>query len=275
LPDAKVNGCRIFYELHGKGRDLVFIHGEDHGIEMFEQQIEQFSENFRCVSYYRRGHGRSELAPYGYSLHNQTQDLVALLRYLEIERPVLVAVAMATTIAASYALERPGCARGLALASWYELHGCPLMEERRRAKYTTTFAELHMQMYEIIRNGGPDALMTHMQREGDRFLPILPKDPGVRSRVMRMMSSHTPEHYIRAAEFYSSMPNLVPRLNEIKCPVLGICGEDDPCPDDPELLVGNNHYQQVWISGARRFSMMENPQAFNAALGNFLATLPQ
>ena len=274
MPAVKVNGCKIYYELHGKGQELVFIHGEDHGIEMFEDQVKHFSEDFRCVIYYRRGHGQSELAPYGYSLHNQTQDLVSLLRHLEIERPALVAVAMATPIAANYALEYPGRARGLALASWYELHGCPLMEARRRARYTTTFADLHMQMYEIIRNGGPDALIEHMEREGDSFLPILPKNPEVRLRVMRMMSSHLPEHYIRAAEFYSSMSNLVPRLHDINCPILGICGDDDPCPDEPELLRGNINFQQIWISGARRFSMMENPHAFNSALASFLAALP-
>ncbi len=275
VPSMTVNDCSIYYEMHGQGQDLVFIHGEDHGIEMFAEQVKFFSENYRCLTYYRRGHGRSELPPYGYSLHNQTEDLVGLLRHLAIERPIVVAVAMATPIAVSYALADPQRVRALTLASWYELHGCPLMEGRRRAKYTTTFAQLHMQMYEIIRNDGADALIRHMEQQGDLFLPILPKDPALRMRVMRMMSSHVPEHYRFAAELYSSMPNLVPRLKEITCPILGICGDDDPCPDQPELLGGQSNFQQVWIPGARRFGMIENPAAFNAALVDFLAALPQ
>ena len=55
---------------------------------------------------------------------------------------------------------------------------------------------------------------------------------------MRMIASHAPEHFIKAAEFYTSMPNLTPRLKEITCPILGICGSDDPSPDNPELLAG-------------------------------------
>jgi 3-oxoadipate enol-lactonase len=274
MPIAKVNGCEFFYESTGNGPSLVFIHGEDHGIEMFAGQVAAFSGSHRCLTYFRRGHGKSELTPYGYSLRNQMLDLAGLLDHLEIERPVLVAVAMATTIAASYALECPGRARGLVLASWYELDGYPLMEKRRARKYTTTFAELHMQMYEILRAHGEQGLIAHIEREGDAFLPILPKDSVVRERAVRMMTGHAPEHYIKAAEFYTSMPNLAPRLKEVSCPMLGICGDDDPCPDDPNLLAAARNFTQVWIPGARRFTMLEAPSAFNSALANFLKTLP-
>jgi pimeloyl-ACP methyl ester carboxylesterase len=113
-----------------------------------------------------------------------------------------------------------------------------------------------------------------MRREGEAFLPILPRDPEVRERVIRMMSSHPPEHYVKAAEFYTSMPNLVPRLKEVACPILGICGNDDPSPDNPELLAGAPNFAEVWIAGARRFSMLESPQAFNSALADFLTRLP-
>jgi 3-oxoadipate enol-lactonase len=274
MPSAHVNGCSIYYETTGHGPDVVFVHGEDHGIEMFEQQVADLSGDYRCITFYRRGHGRSELPPYGYSLHCQTHDLAGLLDHLQVERAVVLGVAMATTIATSYALARPDRVRGLVLASWYELDGYPLMEKRRAKRYTTTFAELHMQMHALVRAGGQQGLIDHMERERDAFLPILPKDPMVRQRVMRMMASHAAEHYIRGAEFYTSMPNLVPRLAEIKCPMLGICGEDDPCPDDPQLLAGAKSFRQVWIPGARRFTMMEAPPAFNATLRWFLEELP-
>src|SRR6266536_1885932 len=102
MPTAKINGCDIYYETNGNGPDVVFIHGEDHGIEMFEHQVAHLSGQYRCVAYYRRGHGRSELPPYGYSLRNQMLDLAGLLDHLEIQHAAIVAVAMATTIAASY-----------------------------------------------------------------------------------------------------------------------------------------------------------------------------
>jgi 3-oxoadipate enol-lactonase len=273
MPIADINGCNIYYELGGIGPIVVFVHGEDHGIEMFEHQIVNLCRDYQCLAYYRRGHGRSELPPYGYSLRNQMLDLAELLDHLNVRQAVIVAVAMATTIAVNYALEYPDRVKGLVLASWYELDGYPLMEKRRSKKYTTTFAKLHMQMFEIMRDHGQQGLIDHMMKEGDAFLPILPREPAVRAQVMQMMSSHLPDHYVRAAEFYTSMPNLVPRLREIKCPMLGICGEDDPCPDDPQLLEGARNFRQIWIPSTRRFSMLESPSAFNSALKQFLESL--
>ena len=117
MPIADVNGCKIYYEMSGIGPNVVFLHGEDHGIEMFEHQIAHLCGDYQCLAYDRRGHGRSELAPYGYSLRNQMLDLAGLLDHLKVRQAVIVAVAMATTIAASYALEYPERVRGLVLAS--------------------------------------------------------------------------------------------------------------------------------------------------------------
>jgi len=271
MPTAHVNDCDFYYEVNGNGPDVVFIHGEDHGIEMLADQVAHLSSHYRCITYYRRGHGRSQLTPYGYSLRNQALDLAMLLDHIGVDRAVVLGVAMATTIAVSYALEHPGRIRGLVLASWYELDGHPLMEKRRRQKHAMTFAALHLKMFEVARQGGQYALSNRMRHEGDAWLPILPTSTEARERVICMMSSHPPEHYVRAAEFYASMPNLVPRLKEIACPVLGICGEDDPSPDQPELAAQLKDFEQVWIPGARRFTMIEAPSAFNAALAKFLA----
>jgi 3-oxoadipate enol-lactonase len=144
MPVANVNDCDFYYEMAGSGPDVVFVHGEDHNIGLFEEQIAHFSKSYRCIAYERRGHGRTQLTPYGYSLHNQTLDLIGLLDYLQIRRTAIVAVAMATPITTSFTLAHPDRVKGLALASWYELDGYPLMEARRRSKHPTTFGRFHM-----------------------------------------------------------------------------------------------------------------------------------
>jgi pimeloyl-ACP methyl ester carboxylesterase len=273
MPIANVNGCAFYYEMAGSGPDVIFIHGEDHSIALFEQQIAHFAKSYRCVTYERRGHGKSQLTPYGYSLHNQTLDLTGLLDHLRISRCVIVAVAMATPIAVSFALAYPDRVNGLVMSSWYELDGYPLMEARRRNKHPSTFGEFHMREFEVMRDQGAEGLIELFLREGDALLPILPTDREVRERVVQMIASHPPEHFIKAAEYYTSMPCLTARLKEITCPILGICGTDDPSPDNPELLASVRDFEQVWIPDARRFAMMEAPAAFNAALERFLARL--
>jgi pimeloyl-ACP methyl ester carboxylesterase len=270
MPTAAINDCELYFEIHGNGPDVVFVHGEDHSLELFEHQIAYFSKRYRCIIYDRRGHGKSQLTAYGYSLHNQTLDLTGLLDHLQISRPLIVAVAMATPIAISFTLDHPARVKGLVLASWYELDGYPRMEVRR-GKHPTTFGKFHMQEFEVMRERGCEGLVEFFRTEGNALLPILPIEPAVRERVMRMIASHVPEHYVKAAEFYTSMPHLTPRLKEVPCPILGICGNDDPSPDSPELLAGASNFEQVWIPDAGRFSMLEAPAAFNAAVDRFLA----
>jgi len=175
MPIANVNDCEFYYEITGSGPDVIFVHGEDHGLELFEHQIAHFSRRFRCITYDRRGHGKTELTPYGYSLHNQTLDLSGLLDHLQVSRPLIVAVAMATPIAVSFAVAYPDRVAGLALASWYELDGYPLMEARRRSKHPTTFAKFHMMEFEVMRDRGPQGLSTFFEQRATRCCPFSPQ----------------------------------------------------------------------------------------------------
>ncbi|MFO0986359.1 MAG: alpha/beta fold hydrolase [Alphaproteobacteria bacterium] len=273
MPKATVNNCDIHYETQGEGPCVLFIPGETHGIEMFEHQLPYFARRFRCVSYYRRGHGKSACPPYGYSLWNQTQDLVALLDHLGIQRVAIVAVAMSTTVAATYALLRPERVRALVLSSWYELDGYPLLEERRK-KHRLSFADLHLLMGRKMEAEGADGLARYLDENYEQLMPIFPTDPAVRAKVARMFASHPREHYVQSAEFYTSIPNLVREMDRVRCPILGICGTDDPSPDKPERLAHLPNFRQAWIRGARRFALLEQPDAFNREIEAFLDGLP-
>ena len=44
MPIINANGCDFYYEQQGQGRDMVFIHGEIHGLEYWDQQVADFSK---------------------------------------------------------------------------------------------------------------------------------------------------------------------------------------------------------------------------------------
>jgi len=273
MPIARVNNCDFYYESAGTGDALVFIHGETHGTLLFEAQMPHFSRRYRCFTYDRRGHGKSSVPLYGYSLWNQTHDLKCLLDFAGIERAIVVAVAMSTTIGASFTLQYPERVRALVLCSWYELDGFPLLEERRKT-HQMSFADLHLKMREILLARGRAGLEAYLEENYAALLPIFPPDkPALRRRLVELFASHAPEHYVQSAEFYTSMPNLRAQMHRVSCPVLGICGTDDPSPDRPELMGDVPQFRQEWIKGARRFTMMEYPTEFNAILERFLSGL--
>lgn len=271
MPTIRVNECDIYYESHGSGPELLFIHGESHGIEMFEDAISHFSSRYRCVAYYRRGHGKSELPPYGYSLWNNYIDLQELMDRLELRKPVILAVAMSTPLAATYAIYHPDRVRALVLASWYEIAGFPLLEGRRKTQGVSMGA-IRMKMEELLKSGGRKALEEWMEANWETRFPIFSPDPVARGKALRMFASHAPGHYVKSAEYYTSLPDLLPQMGGIKCPILGVCGTEDPSPDDPKILA-HLDYRQAWIEGARRFTMIEKPAAFNVEVEKFLSEL--
>ncbi len=93
MPYANVNGARIYYQQHGSGPDVVFLHGAGGNHLSWWQQIASFSDGFRCTVYDARGWGLSK-GDTSVGRFILGTDLVALLEHLEIERAHVVAQSM-------------------------------------------------------------------------------------------------------------------------------------------------------------------------------------
>jgi len=265
VPIVNANGCDFVYEHAGAGPDVVFIHGEIHGKEYWEYQLQTFSQKYRCLTYNRRGHAGTGWTEYGFSLVNQTRDLEALIEAFEIKKPVIVALAFGTTIAVQYAIQNPDKIGGLVLAAWSELHDA-LQYFHRWAGYNARSAA-------VLEEQGREALVDLLRREGGVSLyRVIPIESPIREKVIQMMASHPVGEYKRAMlEFGLSVPDLIPALRELSIPVLGICGSDDPYPDQPERLAGMKRFREApSIAGAGRFVNWERPAEFNAAVMPFI-----
>jgi 3-oxoadipate enol-lactonase len=268
MPLINTNGCDFYYEMQGSGPDLVFIHGEIHGLEYWEHQFAEFSADHRCFAYNRRGHAKTRWTDYGFSLVNQTRDLEQLIERLGIARPVFIALAFGTTIAASYAIRNPDKVRGIVLGAWSELHDA-LQYFERREQYSLRAAR-------VLEREGREAFIDLLRREGGKTLyRVIPVDSPVREQVIQMFASHPLGEYQRGMlEFGLSVPNLVPQLETLDIPVLGVCGANDPYPDQPEVLAGMANFREAPpIPGAARFVNWEKPAEFNAAIRAFLRSL--
>lgn len=268
MPMIQANGCDFYYEMTGKGRDIVFIHGEIHSLEYWEHQIAEFSRDHRCFAYNRRGHARTGWTDYGFSLVNQTRDLEHLIGTLGIEQPLIVSLAFGTTIAANYAIGNSGRVRGLVLGAWSELHDA-LQYFERWERYTAQAAT-------VLEKQGRDALISLLREQGGKTIyKVIPVDSPVREKVIQMFASHPLGEYQRGMlEFGLSVPDLIAPLRALDLPVLGLCGAQDPYPDQPQVLAGMRRFREApQIEGAGRFVQWEKPAEFNAAVRDFIATL--
>jgi len=265
MPLVTANDCSFRYELTGQGQDLVFLHGEIHGLEYWEHQLPEFSRDHRCLAYNRRGHAGTTAREYGFSLTNQTRDLAALIDHFGIRRPVIIAVAFGTTLAANYAIQHPDRVKGLVIVAWSEMHEAMLYFDR--------WERYSAQVADILEHQGREALIEFLRREGGRSIyRVIPVDSPIREQCIRMFAAHPLEEYRRGMlEFALSVPNLVPQFRQIRVPTLGVCGENDPYPDQPGVLSGMENFAEAKpIAGAGRFVHWERPAEFNCLVRDFL-----
>ena len=57
MPYAPVNGIDLFYESHGDGPAIVFLHGRGGNHLAWWQQIPHFADRFRCIAIDHREFG--------------------------------------------------------------------------------------------------------------------------------------------------------------------------------------------------------------------------
>ncbi|MCU1665974.1 MAG: chloride peroxidase [Pseudonocardia sp.] len=81
----------IHYNDHGAGRPIVLIHGYPlNGNSWERQERVLLAEGYRCISYDRRGFGRSSQPTTGYDYDTFAGDLKALLDHLALDQDVVL-----------------------------------------------------------------------------------------------------------------------------------------------------------------------------------------
>lgn len=116
MPEIKVNGVNIYYEVTGNGQPFVFIHGGGLECNSWNSQTAYFSKRYRVITFDIRGHGRSEVPERSYSISDCVEDLRQLLDYLGVQRTYLAGLSMGGNIALSFTLDYPERVNALILA---------------------------------------------------------------------------------------------------------------------------------------------------------------
>jgi 3-oxoadipate enol-lactonase len=114
MPYVNVNATRLYYEQHGSGEDVVFLHGAGGNHLSWWQQLPAFAGEFRCTVFDARGWGlsRGDTAVGRWVLGT---DLVALLEDLGIEKAHVIAQSMGGRGVAGLARLAPERVRSLVL----------------------------------------------------------------------------------------------------------------------------------------------------------------
>jgi pimeloyl-ACP methyl ester carboxylesterase len=245
----------------GPGEPLILLHAFPLNGRMFEPQMEAFSKGRRVVAPDYPGFGRSPRTPAQPDIRYYAEGVRGLLDRLGLERVVLGGVSMGGYVAFGCMRLFPEMVSGLILA-----------DTRPDADSEET-RENRKNMARRVADEGVEVLIElQMRRLLARY--TLEKNEEVVEEVHNMILESSPGGVVAALGAMRERPDSTPLLEEIEVPTLVIGGEEDGI-SSPEVMGAMAEKipdsRHVTLPRAGHLSNLEAPEAFNAALKEFLA----
>jgi pimeloyl-ACP methyl ester carboxylesterase len=108
MPDARINGARIWYKETGEGEPVVQIHGAGFGHYNFSAATPILSQSFRCIDFDMRGYGQSERPSQHYDMDVWADDVAGLMDHLGLPLAHIHGTSMGGMVAQRFASKYPG-----------------------------------------------------------------------------------------------------------------------------------------------------------------------
>src|SRR5262245_20555735 len=98
----------LAYELHGEGEPVLLIHGSHLADALLPlTRAAVLADRYRLVRYHRRGFAGSDAHTRPFSIAEQAQDALALLRVLDVHRAHVIGYSFGAVTALQLACEAP------------------------------------------------------------------------------------------------------------------------------------------------------------------------
>jgi pimeloyl-ACP methyl ester carboxylesterase len=255
MPFADVNGQHIYFEdSGGQGAAVIFSHGFLMDREMFAPQVQELSEEFRCITWDERGFGQT-VATGPFSYYDSAADCLALLRHLGIDQAVLAGMSQGGFLSLRAALTDPGRVKALVLIDTQ----AGVQNPETRAGYDAMRDEWLANGPGNVQDAVAGQLLGGSVDPGSWFAKwaLLPRDS-----------------FALAYECLVSRDDITARLGEITCPVIVFHGTLDQAigmPDAEALCAGLPRCEElVMVEGAAHAGNLTHPDQVNPRLREFL-----
>lgn len=110
-------GVQLFYQDRGKGRPILFVPGWSMNGDVFDYQVMDLGDRYRCITVDMRGHGRSDKPFSRYDYDEYCNDLRTMIRVLGLSDVTLVGWSMGGGICLKYVRDCREGVTGLVMAS--------------------------------------------------------------------------------------------------------------------------------------------------------------
>jgi pimeloyl-ACP methyl ester carboxylesterase len=265
------DGVELYYEEHGNGSPLLFVHEFAGDHRSWAPQVRRFAPAYRCITYSARGYPPSavptDLA--AYSQANAVEDAVAVLDAADAKTAHVVGLSMGGFATLHLVLRHPDRVRsavvaGVGYGAQPEMRDqfrkesnavADAFESKGSAKVAETYAVGPSRVQ--LLNNNPEAWREFASA-------LAQHDPTGAALTMRGVQARRPSLY-----------DLQDELRAVRVPILIVAGDEDEGSLEPSLMLK----RVIPSSGLKILPRtghtvnLEDPETFNDAVGAFLAAV--
>lgn len=250
----------LFYEESGSGRPLILIHGFPLSGAIWSHQLAGLSDRFRVIAPDLRGFGRSTPSDLPYSIDLYADDTIMLMDHLGIDKAAVCGMSMGGYVLLNLLDRYPE--RIDAACFMVTKAGADDAEGRGRR---TILAE------EVLKSGAGVA--------ADAFSRILfapgsiDKIPEMAAHLHAAMLEASPAGLASGLLAMRDRPDYTKKLGKftVRSLVIGAVEDKAISPEESiKLAAGLRKSTLCMIADAGHMVMMEQPEAVNLALAEFL-----
>ncbi|MBN1559669.1 alpha/beta fold hydrolase [candidate division KSB1 bacterium] len=234
---AQLNDIKMYYEIYGRGEDVILIHGNSDCIWDMRRQIRFFSRHYRVIAADSRGHGKSELGNGTLTYQQIADDWATLLDQLKIDSAYVIGWSDGGIIGLLLAIHHPEKVKKLAAM------GANLQPDTSAVyPWAVSWVKRQTQLVDsMLARNDTSKNWTLLQQH----LQLLEKQPDI------------------------SLTD----LHRISSPVLILAGDSDAIREEHTILIYQNipQAQLCIFPGETHMVPVENPDLFNRTVYNFIS----
>jgi pimeloyl-ACP methyl ester carboxylesterase len=264
MPNIQIKDANIHYEEHGTGPETIFfVHGLLWSGRMFDDQVGALKDRYRCITMDLRGQGQSAVTSSGYDIDTLSEDAAAMIAALACAPCHFAGLSMGGFIGMRLAIRHPELLTSLVLL---ETSADPEPEENLGQYRLLNFVARWFGLGLVASRVMPIMF-------GEKFLT----DPA-RERQREEWRQHlVANHRVgisRAVKGAITRDGVYDQIAKIDVPTLIVVGDQDtatPIEKSERMHARIKDSQLVVIPGAGHTATVEEPEAVNAAIQQFLA----
>jgi 3-oxoadipate enol-lactonase len=260
VPETRVNGVSIFYDVLGDGAPVAFLNGVMMTTRSWVLQTSVVRRRYRCVMHDFRGQLLSEKPRRQWRLDEHADDLSALLDELGIDRCHLVGTSYGGEVGMLFAVRSPGRVASLTVIS--------------------SVSEVDEQLDDAVSLWAETALSAPQSLYRVSFPfnfseSFIADNPDLLEQGEARLAACPPDFFpafARLVEAFRSL-DLTGDLHRIECPTLVMVGELDRLkPPRFSRLIAERipGAEFLMIPGAGHAVVIERPAEVNTAILGFL-----